>query len=138
MNELTERIIGCAFKVGNVLGAGFLEKVYENALAYELRKSQLIVKQQSEIKVHYDGIIVGDYHADLYVNDCVIVELKALKALDPSHQAQCLNYLRATNLQVCLLINFGSPKLEIKRIVHNYTGLLPPPRFRCPDLDVQI
>ena len=122
MNNLTERIICCAYNVMNVLGAGFLEKVYENALAHELRKSNFSVKQQAPIQVLYDGVIVGDYLADLCVNDSVLIELKAIKSLDTIHQSQCMNYLKATNFQVCLLLNFGCPKVEIKRIVHNYTG----------------
>ena len=106
--------------VANILGAGFLEKGYENALALEIRKAGLHVKQQHCVQVKYDGIIVGDFTADLLVHDCVLVELKACKAFDDIHVAQCMNYLRATSLSVCLLINFGSPKVQIKRIVHRY------------------
>ncbi|MBD2209745.1 GxxExxY protein [Calothrix sp. FACHB-156] len=119
MDKITEKVIGCAFRVGNGLGCGFLEKVYENALAYELRKSGLLVEQQSEIQVRYDGIVVGQFFADLLVEDLVLIELKAVKSLEEKHFAQCLNYLKATNLKVCLLINFGNPKVEIKRIAHN-------------------
>lgn len=115
---LTRRIIGCAFAVSNTLGAGFLEKVYENALAYELRKAGLQVEQQKAIHVVYDDVVVGEYVADLVVGGEVIVELKAAKALDEIHYAQCLNYLRATGLRVCLLINFGTPKIQIKRFVN--------------------
>ena len=115
-NEITERIIGGAYQVANTLGVGFLEKVYENALAVELRATGLQVTQQWPIKVWYQNVIVGDFYADLYVNDEVIVELKVAKALDDIHMAQCLNYLRATQLKVCLLINFGTPKIGIKRI----------------------
>ncbi|MEN6450057.1 MAG: GxxExxY protein [Thermoguttaceae bacterium] len=118
LNELTERIIGCAYAVSNGLGAGFLEKVYENALAHELRKSGLHTDQQQPIKVTYDGTVVGDYLADLLVENSVIVELKAAKALDDIHFAQCINYLKATGMTVCLLINFGRPKIEIKRFVN--------------------
>jgi len=120
LNEITERVIGCAFVVANTLGNGFLEKVYENALAHELRKSGLSVEQQKSIKVNYDGIVVGDYVADLLVQDMVLVELKAVKSLDDIHLAQCLNYLRATGLKVCLLANFGTPKVQIKRIVNHF------------------
>lgn len=116
VNEITERIIGSAYQVANTLGVGFLEKVYENALAYELRNSGMLVTQQWPIEVWYCDVVVGDYCADLYVNEKVIVELKAAKALDDIHMAQCLNYLRATKLKVCLLINFGTPKIGIKRI----------------------
>lgn len=115
--EITEKIIGCAYTVANTLGAGFLEKVYENALAHEIRKTGLNVKQQSPITVYYDGVVVGEYVADLVVENEVIVELKSVKSLDNVHMAQCLNYLKATGRNVCLLINFGSPRIELKRIV---------------------
>lgn len=117
LNHLTEHIIGCALTVANALGPGFLEKVYENALAHELRKASLSVSQQRPIAVHYDGIVVGDYTPDLLIEDQAFVELKAVKALDSIHHAQCLNYLRATGLRLCLLMNFATPRLEIKRIV---------------------
>jgi GxxExxY protein len=116
-NKITEAIIGAAYKAGNTLGSGFLEKVYENALAIEIRKSRLVVIQQHPINVKYEGAVVGEFVADLLVQDEVLVELKAVKALDEIHLAQCLNYLKATGLRVCLLINFGNPKVEIKRIM---------------------
>jgi GxxExxY protein len=119
LNALSERIIGCAFTVANGLGSGFLERVYENALAHELRKAGLTVAQQQGVSVIYDDVIVGEYAADLLVEAAVVVELKAVRALDDIHQAQCMNYLRATGLQLCLLLNFGKPRLEIRRIVHN-------------------
>lgn len=118
LNELTGEIIRCAFVVSNELGAGFLEKVYENALAHELRRAGLAVEQQKGIQVVYRGVVVGDYAADLVVNGRVIVELKAVKAFDNVHYAQCLNYLKATGMEVCLLINFGLPKIEIKRFIN--------------------
>jgi len=117
LNGITEKIIKCAFAVSNTLSCGFLEKVYENALAHELRKIGLDIRQQESIKVYYDNIVVGDYIADIVVEKQVLVELKALKNLDEIHVAQCLNYLKATGLKLCLLLNFGNPKLEIKRIV---------------------
>ncbi len=117
-NELTGEIIRCAFLVSNELGAGFLEKVYENALAHELRKTGLAAEQQRRIQVVYDGVVVGDYVADLVVNGSVIAELKAVKAFDNIHYAQCLNYLKATGLDICLLLNFGVPKIQIKRFVN--------------------
>jgi GxxExxY protein len=95
-NELSERIIGCAFRVLNTLGVGFLEKVYENAMAHEMREAGLSVAQQQSITVHYNGIVVGQFVADLVVEETVVVELKATKALDPAHTAQCINYLKAT------------------------------------------
>ena len=117
---MTEKVIGCAYTVSNVLGCGFLEKVYENALAHELRKAGLRVRQQHGITVNYDGVAVGDYAADLLVEDVLVVELKATKSLDDVHLAQCLNYLKATGLNLCLLLNFGRPRLEVKRVVNNY------------------
>ncbi len=118
MNVLSQRIIGCALTVSNTLGAGFLEKVYENALAHELRKNGMPVVRQKPIQVLYDGIVVGDYAADLLVDGAVIVELKAVRSLDAVHAAQCLNYLKATGLTLCLLLNFGNPRMEFKRIVN--------------------
>ncbi len=120
LNRVTERIIGCAFVVGNTLGVGFLEKVYENALVHELRKQGLKVEQQRPIEVLYDGVIVGNYQADLLVEESVITELKAVTALAPMHFAQSMNYLKATGLTLGLLINFGTPKLEVKRVVRNF------------------
>jgi GxxExxY protein len=117
INAITERIIGCAYTVSNTLGAGFLEKVYENALAHEMRKQGLQVTQQHPAPVVYDDVVVGDFVADILVEEAVLVELKAVKALDNVHMAQCLNYLKATGLGMCLLLNFGDPKLMIKRIV---------------------
>ena len=120
LDGITEKIIGCAYTVANDLGSGFVEKVYENALAHELRKAGLDIKQQYGIQVAYDGVIVGEFATDLLVEECVLVELKAAKALDDVHKAQCLNYLKATGLRVCLLVNFGSPRVQIKRIVRDF------------------
>jgi GxxExxY protein len=117
INDLSRLVIGCALAVANTLGSGFVEKVYENALAHELRKSGLAVAQQRSVIVRYDGVIVGEYTPDLLVEDAVLVELKTAKALDTIHYAQCLNYLKATGLRLCLLLNFGKPRLEIKRVV---------------------
>ena len=121
LNQVTERIIGCAFKVANILGVGFLEKVYENALAFELRKAGLAVEQQKPVSVYYEGVVVGEYVVDILVqntNVSVLVELKAVKQLNDIHLAQCLNYLKAGHMKLCLLINFGTPKVEIKRIAN--------------------
>ena len=115
-DPLTESVLGSAFTVANTLGAGFLEKVYENALAHEIRKAGLAVEQQAPISVIYDGFVVGSYAADLMVERRLLVELKACKALDDVHLAQCLNYLKATGIRTCLLINFGTPKLQIRRL----------------------
>lgn len=117
LNAITEKVIGCAFTVGNTLGCGFLEKVYENALAHEIRKMGLQVSQQGEIRVMYDGVEVGIYEADMLVEGRVLVELKAVRDLNDIYRAQCMNYLRATGLRICLLINFGNPKVEVRRIV---------------------
>ena len=117
INEITEKIISCVYKVSNTLGGGFAEKVYENATAIEVEKSGLRVRQQYPIKVAYDGIVVGEFFADLLVEELVLVEFKAVKLLEEVHVAQCLNYLRATGLPVCLLVNFYRPKVEIRRII---------------------
>ena len=111
---LTETIIGAFYTVYNTLGYGFLEKVYENALAIELRALGLKVEQQARIAVYYAGEVVGEYYADLLINDTVILELKATRTLASEHEAQLLNYLKATPYEVGLLLNFG-PKPEIKR-----------------------
>ncbi len=116
INLITEKIIGAAFEVSNTMGCGFLEKVYEKALAVELRHAGCNVATQRIIKVKYRNIIVGDYIADLLVEEQVLVEVKHAVAIDLAHTAQCLNYLRATQLPMCLLLNFGRPKLDIKRI----------------------
>jgi GxxExxY protein len=104
--------------VSNVLGAGFLEKVYENALGLELRRAGFSVDQQKPIPVLYSGVIVGDYLADLLVEGIVVLELKALKAIDSHHEAQMINYLKATKLKVGLILNFGTSKMGIRRIVN--------------------
>jgi len=117
VNEITERVIGCLYQVSNTLGCGFLEKVYENASGIAIAKAGLRVQQQFPIQVRYEGVVVGDYFADLLVEQLVLVELKTVKAFDDIHMAQCLNYLRATGLPVCLLVNFYRPKVEIKRII---------------------
>jgi len=120
LDRITKEIISCGFKVSNTLGCGFLEKVYENALAIELRKAGLKTDQQHGIAVDYEGTVVGEYAADLLVAGEVLVELKAVKTLDDVHLAQCMNYLKATGLSVCLLMNFGKPKLEVKRVVQGF------------------
>src|SRR5438309_10356988 len=98
LNAITEKVIGCAYRVSNTLGCGFLEKVYENALAHELRKSGLQVSQQQEIRVVYDGVEVGSYAGDLLVESRILVELKAVRDLNEVFKAQCMNYLKATGL----------------------------------------
>ncbi|MBK7104150.1 MAG: GxxExxY protein [Ignavibacteriae bacterium] len=113
-SELTEKIIGAFYKVNNTLGYGFLEKVYENAMKVELKKLGLNVKQQHNIKVFYENENVGDYYADLIVNDLVILELKAAESICEEHEAQLINYLKATDIEVGLLLNFGK-KAEFRR-----------------------
>ena len=115
INALTEAIIGAAFRVSNELGAGFIEKVYENSLALELRKLSLEVEQQHPVVVYYDQTVVGEYYADLLVANTVVVEVKAVSNHDDAHAVQCLNYLKATRKPICLWLNFGKPKVEIKR-----------------------
>ena len=115
VNMLTRKIIGAAQTVSNLLGCGFLEKVYENALVVELRRAGLRVEQQRGIQVRYRDEIVGVYVADLLVENCILVELKSTFGLDRVHRAQCINYLRATKHRICLLLNFGRPRLEVER-----------------------
>ncbi len=123
LDKLTETIVGCAFKVSNTLGVGFLEKVYENALTVELRRAGIKVQQQYGVKVAYEGVVVGDFAADLLVEGCVVVELKAVEAIEAIHRAQCLNYLRAANLSVGLVINFV-PKAQADLIRADLEGFL--------------
>lgn len=116
--ELTREIIGAFYQVYNALGYGFLEKVYENALAIQLRERGLNVEQQKPIHVYYKTHLIGEYYADLIVNDLVIVELKAFRTLAEEHKAQILNYLKATHFEVGILFTFG-PKPEYKRFAYN-------------------
>jgi GxxExxY protein len=116
LDKLTEKIIGCAYRVSNTLGIGFVEKVYENAHAHEMRKDGLQVVQQYPIKVMYDGVVVGEFFSDMLVNNRVLVELKAVSDLDESHYAQALNYLRATGLELYLRINFGKTRVQIRSL----------------------
>jgi GxxExxY protein len=115
--DLSERILGAAFRVHNALGVGFLEKVYENALAHELRKERIRLEQQKPIKVKYDGTVVGDYQADLIVDGRILIVCKAVSQLDPVHEAQVLNYLRSTEIHVGLLLNFGRARLQVRRLI---------------------
>ena len=123
LDKITEMVIGCSYTVANALGSGFLEKVDENALAIELRKNGLVVQQQRPIQVRYEGYVVGEYFADLFVENCLVVELKAAKNLDEVHFAQCLNYLKATGIRIALLINFGGRKVQVKRVIHGYESV---------------
>lgn len=117
--NITSNIIEAFYKVYNTLGYGFLEKVYENALKYELMKHNLKIDQQKNIKVFYNQIIVGDYYADLIVNDLVIVELKAAEDIGEEHEAQLINYLKATNVEVGLVLNFGKKAKFSRKVFSN-------------------
>ncbi len=129
--NVTERIIAAFYKVYNVLGWGFLEKVYQGAMAIELRKHGLNIKPLQKIDVFYDGICVGEYIADFLIEDCVIVELKAAEAIAPAHEAQLINYLKATNIDVGLFLNFG-PKPQFRRKVYETARLAPAPNAPNP------
>jgi len=118
LNFITEKVIGCAFKVSNTLGAGFLEKVYQNALFIELWDKGLEAVKEKRITIDYKDQVVGEYFPDILVNNQIILEIKAVSALNEIHQAQLLNYLKATELYLGLLINFGTPKVQIKRMVN--------------------
>jgi GxxExxY protein len=120
LNGLSGGVIGAAQRVSSTLGYGFLEKVYENSLALELRRNGLIVDQQPRLQVRYDGVVVGDYIPDLLIESSLIVEIKAAPSIDRIHRQQCLNYLRATDLRLGLLLNFGRPHLEVGRVVHRF------------------
>ena len=115
--ELTDAIIGVYYNVFNELGYGFLERVYQNAMYVELKSEGFEVVAQKQIKVHYKGMLVGDYYADLIIDDRVILELKATEALAEEHEVQLLNYLRATDIEVGLLLNFGK-KPELRRLIY--------------------
>ena len=117
INELTYLINGAIFEVNRVLGVGFLEKVYERALLTELRSRGLKAESQVPINVLYKGVEVGDYYADIVVEGQVILEIKAVDRLQKIHEAQILNYLRATEIKIGLLVNFTHPKAEVKRFV---------------------
>lgn len=117
--QITEKIIGCAYQVFNKMGHGFLESVYEKCLLIELMKQGLKVETQKLISVEYDGQIVGEFRADIVVEDDIIVELKSIRQITPIHEAQLVNYLVATGKPVGLLINFGEQKVEVKRKVRN-------------------
>lgn len=113
--DMTEKIIAACFEVINELGAGFLESVYEKALLIALSDRGFVAKSQVPLQVRFRNQVVGDYYADIVVENMILLELKAVKALAPEHQAQTINYLKATGIEVGLLVNFGNPKLEYRR-----------------------
>ncbi len=117
-SELTSRIIRCAFKVHSALGPGFPESVYQKALMRELTLAGIRVEMEKTFTVSYEGVICGEFRVDLYVDDKVIVELKALDELNDNHLSQCLSYLKASGKDLVLLMNFGQRSLKIKRVIH--------------------
>ena len=117
---LTEAVIGAAFEVSNTLGTGFLEKVYERALVRELKEQGVRVDSQVPFSVIYKGHCVGEYFADVLVEGELVVELKCVERLTGEHTAQCLNYLKASGKQLCLLFNFQKSRLDVKRVVLDY------------------
>ena len=119
INDLTHTIIGCAYKVHRVLGAGFLEKIYENSLRIELEKVNIVALQQQQINVWYENQVVGEYYTDLWIPDQLIIEIKAVKNLAKEHEVKLVHYLAATKVDNGLLINFGS-SVEVKRKFREY------------------
>ena len=118
--NITDIILKSYYKVFNNLGYGFLEKVYQNALFYELKKQGLVCEKQKPIKVYYDEIQVGEYYADIIVNECIIIELKAAESLAEEHEFQLINYLKATDIEVGLVLNFGkNPQFKRKIFTNN-------------------
>ena len=117
LNDLAGTIIGSSYEVSNQLGVGFLEKVYERSLACELTLRGIKAETQKKVRVFYKERPVGDYYADILVQDKVIVEIKCVEAFAPEHMAQCLNYLKATGLSLALLVNFKHPKVDVQRVV---------------------
>jgi GxxExxY protein len=120
LDSLSSQIIGAAHRVSSNLGYGFLEKVYENSLLIELESKGLFVEQQRPVQVFYQGRVVGDYIPDLVVEGSILIEVKAVTALDRVHRQQCISYLRATGYRVCLLLNFGQARFEMKRLVWRF------------------
>jgi len=115
--ELSYRIVGLAMEVHNKLGFGFLEKVYENALMVLFQKEGIPAQQQATITVYFEGKVVGDYYADILVDDRIILELKAVDRIVDVHRAQALNYLRATGIKLAIILNFGKSSFEYERFV---------------------
>jgi len=124
-SALTERVLGAVFEVSNTLGAGFLEKVYQRALLTELRLRGIRATPEVSFTVTYKGHVVGEYFADILVEDVLVIELKCADRLSSEHTAQCLNYLRASGKTLGLLVNFQKPKVEWKRIVHEFKISIP-------------
>lgn len=125
INSLSEKVLGAVFEVSNTLGAGFLEKVYQRALLGELSLRGIRATSEASLAVTYKGYPVGEYFADLLVEGVLVVELKCAERLTHEHTTQCLNYLRASGLTLCLLVNFQRPKIEWRRIVFGFQELEP-------------
>ena len=124
-DSMTEQVLGAVFEVSNTLGAGFLEKVYQRALLRELRLRSIRATAEASFAVIYKGYSVGEYFADILVEDVLVIELKCVEHLANEHTAQCLNYLRASGRTICILVNFQKPKVEWKRIVHGFQDAVP-------------
>ena len=123
-SEITKQIIKAYFKVYNKLGYGFLEKVYENAMMIELKRLDLICEKQKSLNVSYDGLIICEYYADIIVNERVIIELKAAENLCPEHECQLVNYLKASEIEVGILLNFGKrPEFKRRVLTAEYKNL---------------
>jgi GxxExxY protein len=129
-DDLTERTLAAVFEVSNTLGAGFMEKVYQRALVHELRLRGMRAAGEVSFSVTYKSHVVGEYFADILVEDVLVIELKCAERLSNEHTAQCLNYLRASGRTLCLLVNFQKPKVEWKRIVYRFQ--LPEPILESP------
>jgi GxxExxY protein len=123
LDSLTENVLGAIFEVSNTLGSGFLEKVYQRALLRELSLRGISATSEASLTVRYKSHLVGEYFADIVVEDALVLELKCVERLANEHTAQCVNYLRASGHTVCLLVNFERPKVEWKRVVNGF----PPP-----------
>ncbi len=119
LDEITYLVNGCAMKVHNTLGAGFQEVIYQRSLAIELERAGIKAEREVEQEVYYDGVVVGTRRADFVIGDMIIIEIKALLALEKIHMAQIMNYLEAYNFPIGLLLNFGATRLEYKKIYNN-------------------
>lgn len=123
--KLSQQVIGCAMSVSRSLGHGFLERVYESALAIELDQAGIDFERQKSVAVRYRTQVVGEYVCDFVIDGRLLLELKAIAAINDAHVAQVMNYLKATGLTVALLLNFGTPRLGVRRIVYNHDDRLP-------------
>ncbi len=121
VDQLTHKIIGCAYTVHNQLGFGFLESVYKNAMLIELGKAGLHTEAEKHLQVYYDGQVVGDYYADLFVEEEILLELKSVQSLSKEHEAQLVNYLNAVHRETGVLINFGPHRVEVRRKYREFT-----------------